>query len=335
MKFATIKDVAREARVSISTVSRVLNERPDVDPATKAEVLKVIKRLGYERNANASNLKHRHSSFCAVVLRGRRNLFLVDMAERILDCGRKKGLRFLIEIIDEKADEFEAVRGLYRERKLAGAVFLGSNLEGREAEIESLDFPCVFTTVEASTLKGAHVSSVSVDNYASGRLVGEKLISLKHRKIAMLGYFALGSDSTGQRLNGLRDCLIEHGIPFDKELFEESGFSLKSGYEACRRLLSRRQDFTALFAISDLIALGARKALFDRGLRVPEEVSLIGFDGIEQALYSIPPLSTFSQPSDSMAESTVELLLAGISGKPGQHILLPSTFEEGASIRAL
>lgn len=335
MRIVTIRDVAREAQVSISTVSRVLNNRPDVDETTRQRVMDVVDRLHYVRNANAANLKQRHTDFAAVVLKGRRNLFLTDLAERILAIGRKTGIRFLIEIIDEKADEFDTVRALYRERKLTGVVYLGSNPGGHEKEIEKLEIPCVFATIEAAFLKGDHISSVSVNNFEAGQKAANRLIGLGHQRIALLGFFAPKSNSTGQRLHGVLECLRRHGIDYDESLYEECDFTLPASYEAMSRILSRRRDFTAVFCISDIIAMGAMKALNDHGLRVPEDISLIGFDGIEQAAYCIPSLTTLCQPAGEIAEITVELLTASMRGQKGKHVLLPAQFVEGGSVRKI
>lgn len=333
MRIVTIRDVAREAEVSISTVSRVLNERPDVDEDTRKKVLKVVDRLHYVPNANASNLKQRHTDFAAVVLRGRRNLFLTDMAERILEKGREKGLRFLMEIIDEKADEFEAVRALYRERKLKGVVFLGSNLGGREKDTQSLEIPCVFATVEADFLKGRNVSSVSINNFEAGQRAAEYLISLGHQKIALLGYFGPASDSTGQRLYGALDALERHRILFDRELYRECDFTLSAAYQAMSDILAHRQDFTAVFSISDVTAISAVRALYDHGLSVPDDVSVVGFDGIEQAGYCIPSLTTLRQPAEEIADAALSLLTSSIAGEKGRHILLPAELVHGGSVR--
>ena len=333
MKIVTIRDVAKEAQVSISTVSRVLNERPDVDDETRKRVLKVVEELRYVRNANASNLKQRHTDFAAVVLRGRRNVFLTDMAERILQKGREKGLRFLIEIIDEKANEFDAVRALYLERKLKGVVFLGSNLSGHEKDIQGLEIPCVFATVEAAFLQSPHVSSVSIDNFEAGRQAIELLLSLGHRKIALLGYFGTKADSTGQRLYGAINALKKHGIPYDECLYRECGFTLSAGYGAMNDILDKRRDFTAVFAISDVIAFGALRALHDRGLSVPDDISVVGFDGIEQAAYCIPSMTTLRQPAERIADEALNLLSASIAGEKGQHILLPAELVRGESVQ--
>lgn len=165
MKVTTIHDVAAEAQVSITTVSRVLNSREEVDPTTRAKVLQVIERLHYMRNTNAANLKQRHTDFVAVILRGRRNIFLTDLAERMMDYGRQTGFQFLLEFIDERADEFLTASRIYMERKLSGIIFLGSNLKDREESLQRLDLPCVFATVDASHLPVPKLASISVDNF--------------------------------------------------------------------------------------------------------------------------------------------------------------------------
>lgn len=332
MRAVTIRDVARNAGVSISTVSRVLNNRADVDGATREKVLAVVEKMQYVRNANAANLKQRHTASAAVILRGRRNVFLTDIAERILDIGRRRNIRFLIEIIHEKADEFEMARTLCRERKLFGVIFLGSNLNGHEEEIGQLDIPCVFATVEADFLTGSHISSVSIDNFNAGRAAMDMLIEQGHRRVALLGYFAGKENSTGRRLFGAMESLAEHGIPYDDALYEECDFTLPSGYEGMRRVLQRRPDLTAVFAISDVIAIGAMKALHDKGLRVPEDVSVVGFDGTEQAAYTIPALTTVAQPAEEIAEEAVRSLMASSAGEKGRHVLLPAQIVEGGSV---
>ena len=333
MRIVTIRDVAKEAQVSISTVSRVLNDRPDVDALTRARVLKVVEKLQYVRNANAANLKQQHTDFSAVVLRGRRNLFLTDLSERILDIGRRRGRRFLIEIIDEKDDEFETARTLYRERKLSGCIFLGSNLQQHVHDFETLDLPCVFATVQAEFLAGRQFSSVAVNNFDTGKAAVDRLIGLGHRRIALLGFYGPVTNSTGQRLYGAQESLRRHGIPYDESLFEECDFTLPSAYAGMTAVLSRRRDFSALFAISDIVAFGAMKALIDHGLSVPRDVSVIGMDGTEQAAYTVPSLSTYAQPADDIATESVRLLEAAMRGQKGKHVLLPAPFIQGGSIK--
>ncbi len=335
MRIVTIRDVAEKAGVSISTVSRVLNERMDVDPQTREKVQSAIAELHFVRNNNARNLKQRHTDFVAVILHGRRNIFLTDIAERILEYGKETNCQFLLEFIDEKADEFKAVRRLYLERKLSGVIFLGSNISGREKEIIQLDLPCVFSTIEASSLKIPKVCSVSVDNRKGGTDAADRLFALGHRRIAVAGYQGEPSDGTGQRYTGAMDSYQKHGEAFDPNLYIHTDFTLKGAYEATCKTLEKTRDFTAVFAISDMIAIGVIKALCDHGLRVPGDVSVIGFDGIELASYITPSLATMRQPVDEIAQMSVSLLLDGIAGKPPRHVLLDTEPVTGDSIQSI
>jgi LacI family transcriptional regulator len=333
MRIVTIRDVAEKAGTSISTVSRVLNERMDVDPQTREKVLSVIAKLHYVRNNNARNLKQRHTEFVAVILHGRRNIFLTDIAERILEYGKETACQFLLEFIDEKADEFRAARRLYLERKLSGIIFLGSNISGREKDIVQLDLPCVFSTVEASSLKNQKVCSVSVDNRKGGMDAANRLFKLGHRRIAVAGYQGERNDGTGQRFAGAMDSYEKHGEAFDPNLFIHTDFTLKGAYDATINMLEKTRDFTAVFAISDMIAIGVIRALRDQGLRVPEDVSVIGFDGIELASYITPSLATMRQPVDEIAKTSVSLLIDSIAGKPSRHVLLDTEPVAGDSVR--
>lgn len=335
MRIVTIRDVAREAGVSITTVSRVLNHREEVDPGTLERVEEVIRRLSYVRNANASNLKQRHTGFVAVILRGRRNLFLTDLAERIVARGRQKNLQFLLEFIDEQDDELQAARSLYLERKLQGIIFLGANLHGREEDITRLDLPCVFTTIEASQIRSPKVASVAVDNHGAGREAADRLIEMGHKGIALVGYFGQRDDSTGRRLYGVLESLKSHGLPYDDRLFADCDFTLEKSCRRTAELIEKKIPFTALVAMSDTVAMGAMKALYDAGLRVPEDVSVLGFDGIEQGRYCTPSLATMRQPADSLASITVSLLRELTRGLPGRHVLLESEWLEGGSVRRI
>ena len=331
MRVVTIRDIARSARVSVSTVSRVLNNRPDVGAVTRERVLDVVRQCEYTQNSNARYLKQRSIDFVAVIVRGRMNIFLTGIAESIIECGRGAPYQFILEFIDEKADEFEAARRLYAERCLSGIIFLGSNTVGHEAEIKKLSIPCVFATIEGAPLEG--VSSVSVDNREASRRLADMLFKLGHERIAYVGDKSVEMDSIGRRYAGVMDAYAARGLVFDEGLFAYSKFSLTDAYAAMRGLIARTRDFTAVIAVSDIVALGAIKALWDSGLRVPGDVSVAGFDGLDIAQYSLPPLTTIRQPALDIAKKSVELMAEAIQGSGPAHIIVEAELLQGGSVR--
>ncbi len=334
MRIVTIKDVARAAGVSISTVSRVLNDRQDVDPVTRARVMEVVRQLKYIRNQSASNLKQQGVSAIGVILRGRRNAFLTDLAECVMEAGRNSGFQFVIDIIDEKASQVLAARKLYLDLKLQGVIFLGTNVDERDSEEEmcALDLPQVYATVDASHLKNPCISSVGIDNRKAGRTAMEKLLALGHRDIALMGYFAKGIDSTGLRLYGALDALAAAGIAYDPGLFVQTEFSLAAGYKAARSLLSAGKRFTAVLASGDIMAIGAIKAFRDKGFAVPDDISIIGFDGIEIGQYIFPPLTTMHQPSNQIAKESIRLIQNLVAGQPSTHVQVACELIPGGSV---
>jgi len=333
MRVVTIRDIAEKAEVSISTVSRVLNNRPDVDSGTRERVLEIVRKYNYTQNNNARNLKQRSVDFVAVIVRGRMNIFLTGIAEQILARGRSAPYQFILEFIDEQADEFEAARRLYAERCLCGIIFLGSNTVGHEEEIGRLSVPCVFATIEGAPL--AEVSSIGVDNRAASRALADMLFELGHRRIAYIGYPGDVMDSIGRRYAGVMDAYAARGLAFDESLFAHSNFSLTGAYAATRGLLARSRDFTAVITVSDVVALGAIKALWDADLLVPGDVSVVGFDGIDFAQYSLPPLTTMRQPADLIAQKSVDLMIATIGGAEHAHLIVDAQLLAGESVRRI
>ena len=182
MKTYTIRDIARLAGVSVTTVSRVLNHRPDVNPETRRQVEQIIQENHFVGNSNARCLKQ-NSEVVAVVVRGRSNPFLSSLAEAILDRASSLQDSFITEYIDEKDDEFLTALRITRQHTVRGLIFVGSLIDERVHVIRDLEIPIVFTTVNAESSALRRASSVAVDDRSMGRLIGEELLSLGHRRI--------------------------------------------------------------------------------------------------------------------------------------------------------
>lgn len=329
----TIKDIAAMAGVGIATVSRVLNNRPDVSDATRQKVMDIVNQYGFTQNSNAKNLKQRNAELVSILVRGRQNSFLVDMAERMIAWGKQEKQSFLLDFLDEGEDEIEAARHHIAEKKPPVLVFLGANPMGRSEEIAALGAPCVFATVDAQGLSIPGVSSVSIDNRAAASLAVGHLLDYGHRRIAVFGGRRNMDDGIGRRYLGVVDSYQARGLDFDESLYVECSFAMGQAYERMNQFLAERRDFTAVFAVSDVMAIGLMKALYDAGLHVPEDVSMVGFDGIELSRYTLPALTTLQQPAQELARETVRLAQRLVKNPQDcQHLVVPSALLHGGSV---
>ncbi len=334
MKVYTIKDIAAMAGVSVTTVSRVLNNRPDVNSATRKKVETIIRDCHFVGNTNARGLKQ-GNEVIGVVFRGRSNPFLSSLAEAILARGDMVRDSFITEYIDEQGDEFSTALRMTRQNLVKGLIFVGSLIDSRVQAIRSLDIPMVFTTVNAETASLPRASSVAVDDRSMGHLVAEELLSLGHRRIAVFGSNPVAGDSLAMRFQGFCDAFASHGLTYDPTLYRESRFSFEDGYETARSFFSMHPDVTALFAMSDTVAVGAIRALKDLGRSVPEDVSVVGFDGVDISRFTLPRLSTVEQPVEEIARRSVSLLLDMMENNSApRHILVDAMFRKRESVAA-
>ena len=332
MKVFTIKDIAKMANVSVTTVSRVLNHRPDVNPATREKVERIIQENSFIGNQNARGLKQTNE-VVALIIRGRSNPFLNALAESILEQAASLPDYFVTEFIDEKADEFETALRMTRQNRVKGMIFVGSLIDERVRVIRHLEIPVVFTTVNAKAAAMPNASSVAVDDREMGRLVGDELLSLGHRKIAVFGSNPIVGDSLAMRFQGFCDAWADRGLSFDPEDYRECRFSLEAGYNTAREYFKNHPDTTALFTMSDTVAVGAIRALKDLGKNVPEDVSVVGFDGIDLSRYTLPRLTTVEQPVDEIALRSVNLLLDMMEKHAApRHILVQAAYRRRESV---
>ena len=334
MKVVTIKDIARLAGVSVTTVSRVLNHRPDVNPATREKVERIIEENSFVGNKNARGLKQT-SEVIGLIIRGRSNPFLSALAEAILEQAASLPDNFVTEYIDEKADEFETALRLTKQNRVKGMIFVGSLIDSRVQVIRDLEIPVVFTTVNATAASMKNASSVAIDDRGMGRLVAEHLLDLGHRKIAVFGANPIAEDSLAMRFQGFCDAYADRGLTFDPQDYRECRFSPDAGYSAASDYFRAHPDTTALFAMSDSVAIGAIRALRDLGMSVPEDVSVVGFDGIDICRFMIPRLTTVEQPVEEIARRSVNLLLDMMekSAAP-RHILVSAVYRKRDSVAA-
>lgn len=333
----TIKDIARESGYSISTVSRVLNHRNDVSPDAKKKIEEVVAEFNFVPNNNAKHLKQSNSKTIGVLVKGISNMLFASIVEEIQKMIEKTEYTLVVSYLDEDADEVEQAILLCRERKPLGLLFLGGNPEYFKNEFAGVDVPCVLVSNRANKMGFENLSSVATDDIAAARCAVDALFAAGHEKIGVLGGNIEKSYTSHQRIRGCRESFKAHGLELDMEqCYEKVRFSFDSAYRGMERLIAKYPDVTAVFAMSDVMAIGAIRALRDMGYRVPEDVSVIGFDGTTLAEYYNPRLATVKQQYQALATRSIEILFGQIElKKDAIHELVPFELVSGESIRVI
>lgn len=333
----TIKDLADQTGYSVGTVSRVLNNQPHVSDLARAVILRAAEESGFQLNTNAKELKQQHSTSVLVVARGRTNELFSDLVEAIQSRVSETSNPLILDYIDETENEVLRAIQLCREKKPMGVLFLGGNREHFLEDFHHISLPSVLVTNDAAGLPFPNLSSVSCDDALAARMAIAHLISLGHERIVVIGGNIQKSDTTRLRFEGCLEAFREHGVAFDPLVdYETARFSYADGYRAAQSLLARSGDFTALFAMSDVMAIGAIRGLKDAGKRVPEDVSVMGFDGLTIGEYTVPRLTTVSQAVDALAERSLELLRHSIEDNgTARYETVPVTLECKESARKI
>lgn len=323
----TIKDLAAVTGYSLGTVSRALNDHPNVSPEARKTILDAAKKYGFQFNPNAKNLKQQRSNTILAVVKGTSNELFGSMIEVVQTLVAQTPFSLVVDYNDEECDEVHRALELCREKKPRGVLFLGGNQDHFRSGFQGIDVPCVLVTNGADQLPFDNLSSVTSDDYQGGLMAIEYLAGLGHRSIAVIGGDRRVSDITALRYQGCMEGFRRFGICFDEDRdYEDVRFSFEDGYRAAQRLLERGVEFTALFAMADVLAIGAIRALQDAGKRVPEDVSVLGFDDLTIGNYAVPRLASVRQNATQLARRSVQILLDQIQGKkPCCHEIIPVT----------
>ncbi len=336
----TIKDIAKACNVSVSTVSRVLNDHPDVSQSVRDRVRSTVERLGYIPNNSARDLVRTSSDAIGVVVRGQDNLFFSEMVKIISREIERRGYTMVLHFIGSDDDEVMAGAILEREKKLRGIIFLGGRFDYSRETLSPVGVPfvcCTYTNCFGS-LDEKEYSSVSIDDYLTAYRAVKTLIDMGHRRIAVVAP-ATGDRSISElRYKGYRAALEENGLDFDPRLLVETEgcFEMPYAYRGTEKLIESGAEFTAVFALSDTTALAAMKALEDHGRRVPEDCSVIGIDGLMVSEYHTPTLTTMVQPVEEMSRHSVSILTDMIEQRqPSCHLRLEARLRPGGSVRKI
>lgn len=326
-----IKDLARISGYSVGTVSRALNGQPNVSQAARDRILALANQHCFERNPNAQNLKQQTGNSILVIVKGRANELFARVVEEIQFLTAQSGEPLIVDYIDEDENEVHRAVRLCREKKPRGVLFLGGIRQNFGENFERVPVPAVLVTNSAISLGNPRLSSVFTDDTAAARAALTHLIHSGHREIAIIGGDPDSSEISRQRLDGCNQALS--GTEARLSRFVISRFSFQDGYNAMAEILrSHGSAVTAVFAMADVMAIGAVRCIHDHGLRVPEDISVVGFDGLLYGQFCIPKLTTVAQSHVELARSAFRVLQDSLGGKAAQHVTVPFALVSGESV---
>ncbi|MDY0094493.1 MAG: LacI family DNA-binding transcriptional regulator [Candidatus Vecturithrix sp.] len=328
---STIKDVAHLAQVSIATVSRVLNNTGPVRSELEERVLEAVRKLSYQPNKMARNLRRSESLTIGVLIPDSRNPFFAELAKGIEDTCAAEGYTVVLCNTDEQTEKaIHYLNTLYQQRVAGLIVVSPGQIASHLQRLLDRRFPLVIADRPLPLLE---TDSVVADNYSGACQAMQHLLSLEHRRIGLIvsdRYL----ETVRLRWAGVEDTLRMTGIVLDKDLIYSKGdFLPQSGYVGAEVLLKQEPPPTAIFAFNDLMAYGVLHYAQTKGWKVPENLAVIGFDDIMMSSYTNPSLSTVGQPKYELGQKAAEMLLRRFqqSDTPFQQIVLPTSLVVRAS----
>lgn len=335
---SNIYDIARLAGVSIATVSKVINDRPDVSVETKRKVQKIMRENNYIPNSVARSLTTNESRSIGIIFNyaheeGLHNMFFQEVVfgmERTLG---KAGYDYVYFSDQKWHDSFEYdYLGKCKNRLVDGAILLGIHQDENMYRLLDSSIPVVLIDLD---IANESTSYVMCDHQRGARQAVEYLYRLGHRRIGVIGPQTLKPALA--RLEGYKKALQDYNLPFVERWAVEASFDEVSGYQAMKKILNEPERPTALFCQSDVLAIGAMRAIQEAGLSVPDDFSIIGFDNIEICKYITPSLTTISQNTYQLGEKAVELLLNMVRfpGKVYEPVILPTKLIERDSCKKI
>lgn len=302
---SNIREVARLAEVSVATVSRALQQPERVSLKTRNKVLAAVKQAGYQPNLLAVKFRSGKSNNLVVLVPTVANVFFARVISGMQDAAHQRHYALLLGNTLADDDAEIAYARLVQTSQADGLIQLRAFDPFATLDMQTERLPMVNA---CEVLDKAPCPVVVLDNRAAAATMTEHLISLGHKRIAMIKGPAR-SPLTRDRVAGYRDALQQAGIGFDESLLHPGNFTLQSGHQAASELMQQSEPPTAIFCENDEMAIGAIQSLKQQGLRVPEDVSVAGFDDISFAAFCDPPLTTIAQPAEEFGRTAVNLLI--------------------------
>ncbi len=303
---ATLRDIARKARVSESTVSRVLNNSPGISDATRRRVLGIAQELKYHPNAFAQGLARADSNIIGVVVPRISNLYYAQLLQGIQEIAGQCGYNIVLCVTNNDVDRALEYLNMLKAYQARGVIYQNAFfLDEDQRGLEEVGIPAV---VVSRKIPEGRFYSVVLDEVGESKRATEYLLNLGHRKLAFIGG-PLADPWPGQmRLLGFKKALASYGLELEPDLVAQGDWTFKSGLLAMKAILARSREVEAVFAACDEMAIGAMKALQGAGLAIPDDVSVIGFDGVPLGVMCSPELTTMEQPIADIGRTAMRML---------------------------
>lgn len=332
----TIKDIARECGCAVGTVSRVLNNKNYVSDVTRQKVLDAVNRHGFVPNKNAKELRA-NSKTIAIIVKGISNIHLEGILEIILSKLENYPYNASVAVVDEYGNEAQRAYTVLCERKPLGMIFLGGNPERYSEIFKFITIPCILISSEPERQEYENLSSICTDDFQASLFIARYLIKNGHSKIGVIGGDLSHSDQAQQRYDGFMEAVGLAGLDFDFERqYASTRYSLEGGAAAAEELMKKFPELTAIFAMSDTMAIGAVRKLREMGYSVPDDISVAGFDGLPISEYYCPRITTVRQSKETLAVQGLKALVSCIEKKSSAvHKMIPFEFIEGESVRKI
>lgn len=340
------KEIAKLAGVSRSTVSRVINNYSNVPEETRRRVMEVVEKYKYVPHASARILAGGDSGIIGFFMIDKKNdtaghkvrmsSYFIPFLVGVIDTANQCGYNVLVSTID-KSSGYKSVRNMFYNKTISGGIFIGQVDDPEIDAIIEEGYKTVVIDRLSSDIKRYpnNIIIINADNFAGAYQATQYLISLGHKKIAHVTGYA-GQLSTVERIEGYKKALCDHNIEFDNSLLVKGNFIEEGGYTATLKLLQKKRP-TAIFYGNDSMALGGIRAIKELGMRVPDDISVVGFDDIEAASFCHPALTTVRQPMAEMSENAVKTLVSLLKNETecfAQYVM-PVQFIERQSCKQL
>ena len=321
MKYITLRNVAEKAGVSVNTASRAINNKPDINEETKKRVLQIAKELGYIRNAAAVALRTKKTGTIGVVIEDNRNPFYAEVLNGMEVAAREKNYHIILANTQRDYQKEEEAINLLLTKRVDGLLI--TPVQDRDDDIKNLIEANIPFVIVGRNFENIEADSVYNDEVKGGFLATEYLIKKGHKRIALIDGFLHKSPAKG-RLEGYKKALKEYGVPLDNLLISVGDINIEDGYERTKQMLEKNLDFTAIFAYNDMMAFGSMQAIREKGLRIPEDIGLVGYDDILFCSLMNPALTTIRLKKQELGIESVKLLLSRINGnrKKAKKIML-------------